>query len=140
MDLSSFTNPTLLPGQRLLFVNGYEAAEKYPLPRDCQAALFDENDNYLYIKSTDTNGGIKTTRYRLEEEPIPKFEPNNYVTIDDFSKFKEEILNGINSIQQSINGEPANNSNGYNSKSNNAGNGKQSNKSGSQQFQSAGNV
>ena len=102
MDLTSFTNPTLMPGQRLLSVKGYDGAEKYPMPRDCQAAIFDTEEDYLYIKSTDTNGGVTIKRYHLEEEPIPKFEPDQYVTINDFKKFKEEVLNGIRDIQESL--------------------------------------
>ena len=102
-DLFSTANPTLLPGQRLLSVKGgFEAAEKYPTPRDCEAAIFDEDEDYLYIKKTDTNGGVTLTRYRLEEEPIPRFDPKKYVTVDDFKSFKEEILDGFNSLQKSI--------------------------------------
>lgn len=103
MDLTSFTNPTLMPGQRLLTTNGgYEGAEKYPMPRDCQAPIFDADQDYVYIKSTDTNGGVTLKRYRLEEDPIPKFEPDQYVTKKDFDTFKEEILNGIRDIQESL--------------------------------------
>lgn len=128
MDLFNTTgNQTLLPGQRLLKVKGAEAAEKYPMPRDCEAPLFDEDEDYLYLKKTDTNGGVILLRYKLEEDPIPHFDPAKYVTVDDFSKFKEEILNGFNNLQQTLTSAAGNNSgnpnNGYN-KSN-----KQSNKS-----------
>lgn len=102
MDLLNTINPILTPGQRLLNVKGYEAAEKYPFPRDCQAALFDEDEDYVYIKVTDTNGGVTVRRFHLEEDPVPKFDPKKYVTVDDFAQFKEEILNGFNSLQQSI--------------------------------------
>ena len=93
---------TLLPGQRLIKANGYEAAEKYPMPRDCEAAIFDEAEDYCYIKKTDTNGGVILLRYRMEEDPIPHFDPKKYVTVDDFSKFKEDILNGFNDLRQVI--------------------------------------
>ena len=103
MDLLNTQNPTLLPGQRLLSVKGgYEAAEKYPTPRDCEAPIFDEEEDYLYIKRTDTNGGVTITRYQLIEDPIPRFDPKKYVTVDDFASFKEKILNGFNSLQKSI--------------------------------------
>ena len=62
VELLNTQNPTILPGQRLLSVKGgYEAAEKYPTPRDCDVAIFDEEDDYVYIKRTDTNGGVTTT-------------------------------------------------------------------------------
>ena len=111
-------NPVLTPGQRLLGVKGADAAEKYPMPRDCHAPLFDEDEDYLYIKKTDVNGGVTIDRYRLEPDPIPKFDPKKYVTVDDFNSFKveikEEILNGINSLQRSIDNNG--NSKQYNSK------------------------
>lgn len=103
MDLfNNGVNQTLLPGQRLLKAKGTEAAEKYPMPRDCEACLFDEDEDYIYIKKTDTNGGVTLLRYHLEEDPIPHFDPKKYVTVDDFTKFKEEILNGFNNLQQTI--------------------------------------
>lgn len=134
MELTSFTNPTLLPGQRLLSTKGYDGAEKYPMPRDCQAAIFDSEEDYVYIKATDTNGGVSLKRYKLEEDPIPRFEPGNYVTINDFEKFKEEVLNGINGIQQSISNartgsEPVTKE--FGAKQSGSGNGKQPNRSNS---------
>ena len=45
MDLfTNGNNQTLLPGQRLLKTKGYEAAEKYPMPRDCEVVIFDDGD------------------------------------------------------------------------------------------------
>ena len=102
MELLNNINQTLLPGQRLIKVKGAEAAEKYPMPRDCEAVVFDEDEDYCYIKKTDTNGGVMLFRYRLEEDPIPHFDPSNYVTVNDFSKFKEDILNGFNDLRQAI--------------------------------------
>lgn len=114
MDLLNTTNPTLLPGQRLLKTKGgYEAAEKYPMPRDCETVIFDEDEDYFYIKKTDTNGGVIFLRYRYEEDPIPKFDPKKYVTVDDFNSLKEEMLNGFNSIQQAITASSPNTSTGY---------------------------
>ena len=95
-------NQTLFPGHTVIRVDGYDGAEKYPMPRDCEAPLFDEDEDYVYIKKTDTNGGIILLRYRMEEDPIPHFDPKKYVTVDDFSKFKEEILNVFNNLQQTL--------------------------------------
>lgn len=115
MDLfNNATSQTLLPGQRLLKAKGAEAAEKYPMPRDCEACIFDEDEDYLYIKKTDTNGGVILLRYKLEEDPIPHFDPKKYVTVDDFKNFKEEILNGFNNLQQTIAGNSNSGNNGYN--------------------------
>ena len=102
MDVFTGNNQTLLPGQRLIKVRGYEAADKYPMPRDCETALFDDNEDYFYVKKTDTNSGVMLCRFKYEEDPIPHFDPKKYVTVDDFAKFKEDILNGFNDLQQTI--------------------------------------
>lgn len=95
-------NPLLTPGQRLLRSKGFEAAEKYPFPRDCEAAIFDEDEDVFYVKVTDVNGAVTVRMFSYQEVPIPKFDPKKYVTVDDFASFKEEILNGFNNLQQSI--------------------------------------
>lgn len=132
MDLLTNSNPTLLPGQRLLKAKGYDGADKYPMPRDCEAPIFDEDEDYLYIKKTDTNGGVTLLRYKLEEDPIPHFDPKKYVTVDDFAKFKEDILNGFNDLRETL---AANAGGGFNGKS-----GKQPNKPNNGIGQSTGNV
>ena len=135
MDLLNTTvSQTLLPGQRLLKVNGYENAEKYPIPRDCEAVLFDEVEPYIYIKKTDTNGGTTFVRCRYEEEPIPHFNPAEYVTVTDFNKFKEDILNGFNDLREAVSG-AANNA-----KSNGSTGGKQFGKSNNAVSQPTANV
>ena len=114
MELPTTLSQTLMPGQRLIRVKGgYEAAEKYPFPRDCEAPLFDEDEDYCYIKKTDTNGATTLLRFKLEEEPIPHFDPKKYVTVDDFNNFREEMLNGFNDIRQAVQSASANNA-GYN--------------------------
>lgn len=124
MELQNIINPVLTPGQRLLSIKGgYEAVEKYPMPRDCHAPIFDEDEDYLYIKRTDANGGASIQRYHLEEDPIPKFDPKKYVTVEDFNNFKEEILNGFNNLQSAI----TNSGNRNSQQGNNRRDGKQNN-------------
>lgn len=102
-------NQTLFPGHTVIRVDGYEAAEKYPMPRDCEAIMLDSDpeSSYLYMKKTDSNGGYKIARYKYKEEPVPKFDPDKYLTVDDFKayqeenrKFQEDILDAINSLKQ----------------------------------------
>lgn len=89
----------LAPGHRVPRASGCEAAEKYPTPVDCEVVIFDSDpkSNHFYIKITDANGGVRFARYKYEEDPIPKFEPEKYVTTDDLKSFKEDILNAIDS-------------------------------------------
>ena len=104
MDLFNGNNraPILVQGQRLITSHGWEGADKIAFPIDCEAAIFDEDDDYCFIKKTDTNGNATLRMFRLEEVEIPRFDPKKYVTVDDFNSFKEEILNGFNSLQQTI--------------------------------------
>lgn len=137
MELFNNPNSTLIPGQRLLRLKGFQAADKYPMPRDCEAAFFDEDEDYCYVKKTDTNGGYILLRYKMEEDPIPQFDPKKYVTVDDFNNFKEEILNGFSTLQQTI---ATNTGNWNQSGPNNSKPNKQSNKSNFGGSQSSANV
>lgn len=103
-------NQTLFPGQKVIRVNGYEEADKYPMPRDCEAIFIDSDplSDHLYMKKTDSNGGTKTERYKYKEDPVPRFDPDKYVTVEAFNEFREEtrkfqedILDAIHSIKQS---------------------------------------
>lgn len=102
MDLFNGQTQTFMPGQRLVRVRGYEAADKYALPRDCEAIFIDEDEDVCYIKKTDTNGGEKLWMYDMTEKELPRFDPTKYVTKKDFDSFKEDILNGFNDIKQAI--------------------------------------
>lgn len=103
-------NQSLFPGHRELRSNGWEEAKNHQMPRDCEASFWDFTSdpdpdvNYVYLKTIDINGSEKFMRYQLVEKPIPKFEPENYVTKNDFNEFKEDILDAINSLKQSGSG------------------------------------
>ena len=135
MDILEGFNQTLFPGYRVIRVNGWQAGEKYPMPRDCEAIMLDSDPtvDYIYMKRVDQNGAETFARYKIEEDPIPRFDPEKYVTKKDFSKFQEEILNGFDSLKQSINNA------GFNNTKSGNGN-KQSNKSNSEFSQSTTNV
>lgn len=104
MDILNSLNSTLFPGHRVPRVNGWKEAEKYQLPRDCEVILLDQSpdSDYIYMKKVDAAGVETFARYKILEEPIPEFNPEKFVTIDDFSKFKEEILNGFDSLKSAI--------------------------------------
>ena len=64
-----------------------------------QVYLNKDDDTIMYIKRVDSNGKISTTRYRFYEDAEPTQQQINdgrYVTIEEFNKLKEEILNSIN--------------------------------------------
>jgi hypothetical protein len=94
--INPISSPTELP-----MVNGYESAMRYPMQPNSRIALFDANDDIMYIKQTDASGYPVITRYRftrVEENPQNDVQ---YVTLDEFNKFKEELLNGQQPVRKS---------------------------------------
>lgn len=133
-SLSRGLNLSLFPGHRVPRVNGWEGVEKFHMPLDCEAVILDKdpNSNHIYMKYVDQNGDEVAERYRIEPDPVPKFEPDKYVSTNDFNsfvsedrKFKEDVLNAINSLKQSV---TANSVNAERS-GRSGGNGKQSGRS-----------
>ena len=79
-------------------VNGIESAKQYQMPPNSRVALFDANDDIFYIKQTDASGFPLIRKFRFVEEveePLKlPIEENKYLTVEEFNKFKEELLNG----------------------------------------------
>ena len=106
MDILNTLTQALYPGHRVIRVRGYQAAKDYPMPRDSEAIMLDEDPavNYIYMKKVDVNGGEMCQRYKYEEDPVPTLNPEDYVTTQDFKEFRKEVLDGINSLKQSFAG------------------------------------
>lgn len=104
MDILSSITQAMYPGCRVVRVNGYQEAKKYPMPRDSEAIFLDSNSdtNYIYMKKVDVNGNDICERYKFEADPIPEFTPEKFVTKEDFNKKIEEVMNGIDSIRESL--------------------------------------
>ena len=84
--------PTNIPHQ-LVQVNGIESAKAYPTAPNSMYALFDSNDDVFYVKTTDASNFPVIKKYRFHEETEPvKTEAPQYVTVDEFEKFKKEML------------------------------------------------
>ena len=103
-NMNQFQNPYLANLQRpqvnqLTQVNGIDSARAYPTQPNSTYALFDSNEDIMYIKSTDASNFPTIRRFRfIEEADTPKVEENKYVTVEEFNTFKEEILNGKQSV------------------------------------------
>lgn len=100
MDILNSLSQALYPGHRVIRVKGYQGAKDYPMPRDSEAIMLDEDPavSYIYMKKVDVNGGEMCARYRYEEEPVPEFNPDAYLTKAEFNEKMEEVLNAINSF------------------------------------------
>ena len=90
--------PTQSNFQQLIKVNGVEGARAYQMTPNSSVALFDTNEDLIYIKSTDGAGfpTIDTYRFnRVEEKPVPEVE---YVSkeemMEEIEKLRKEIKNG----------------------------------------------
>ena len=101
MDILNSLSQALYPGHRVIRVKGYQGAKDYPMPRDSEAIMLDEDPavSYIYMKKVDVNGGEMCARYRYEEEPVPEFKPEAYITKEEFNAKFEEMLDAINSLR-----------------------------------------
>ena len=109
-----------LPGPQLDKVNGIDSARAFPMKPNSTIALFDANEDVMYIKSTDANNFATIRRFRFYEEPeeIQKKESDLYVSKEEFDKFKEEVLNGQQFVRnnRNDNGKSKPNESGSNNK------------------------
>ena len=116
--LNSFSSD-LYTGHRVLRVASYEEFKNLHCPYDCEIIAINKNPeiNEIYMKQVDNMGNEIPGRYSYKEIPEVKFDPDKYVTHEEFNELKEEIRNGFNSLKSSTN--TANNGttkSGYNNK------------------------
>ena len=102
MDIFNNFNQVLYPGNRVIRVKGYQGAKEYSIPRDSEVILLDADPaiNYIYMKKVDNNGVEQLMRYKFEEDPVPEFDPEKFVTKEDFNTNMQEVLDGINALKQ----------------------------------------
>ena len=86
-------------------VNGIESVKQYPMSPNSMVALFDMNDDIFYIKQTDASNYPTIRIFRFYEESQQTSAPqtdNNYITVEEFNTFKEEMIHGQQSIWNAI--------------------------------------
>ena len=100
----------------LIRVTGLEGARAYQMQPNSTAALFDANEDLMYIKSTDGAGFPTIRTFRFEELRPEKAPAENYISRQEFEEFKQEVLSyGKQLIQPQPTGnskKSASNSNG----------------------------
>lgn len=102
------------PCQNLIRVNGIDGAKAYQMPANSTVALFDSNNDIMYVKSTDGAGfpSIRTFSFTETKEEAKQVENIDYISRKEFEDFKKEMMNnGKQSIQRtkSINDKSSNN-------------------------------
>jgi hypothetical protein len=86
--------------QSLIRVTGIEGAKAYQMPANSIVPLFDDQNDIMYVKSTDGAGfpTIRTFAFTPIENQAPQPE---YVTRAEFNELKEMIENGKQSVSKS---------------------------------------
>ena len=104
---SIMNNQQMIPQeqtQNLIRVNGLDGAKAYQMPANSTVALFDNNEDILYIKNTDGAGFPSIRMFKFEEvnEITKSEEKQDYISRQEFEEFKKELMNnGKQSISRS---------------------------------------
>ena len=90
--------------QNLIRVNDIDGAKTYQMPANSTVALFDSNEDIMYIKTTDGAGFPSIRTFNFVE--ITQNEKSNvsqdYISRQEFEEFKKELMNnGKQSISRS---------------------------------------
>lgn len=101
----NYTNQKLiiLPGANIietLKVKGIDGAKAYTTQPNTIVPLFDSDDDYFYMVTTDENGNKKdVARFRFEPCPVPKPE-EVFASKDDLNQLKGDIANVEQLVRQ----------------------------------------
>ena len=90
--------------QNLIRVNGIDGAKAYQMNANSTVALFDSNEDIVYIKNTDGAGFPSIRMFKFEEvnETTKSEEKQDYISRKEFEEFKKELMNnGKQSISRS---------------------------------------
>lgn len=89
---NAWNQPLQAPVNGLISVNGINGAKAYQMPPNSAIALFDANEDMMYIKTTDAAGypTIKTFRFEAAENP-EQAPAADYVSKDDFAKLAKQV-------------------------------------------------
>ena len=90
--------------QNLIRVNGIEGAKAYQMSANSTVALFDSNEDIMYIKTTDGAGfpSIRTFNFVEITQNEKSSGSQDYISRQEFEEFKKELMNnGKQSISRS---------------------------------------
>ena len=101
----------------IIWVNGEAEAKAFMLAPNSAVALWDRQEQTIYLKTSDASGMINTKilDYTVRETPVAEHDIHaDYLTKSDFEKFAEELQKQISQL--------ANNRGNYNNRKYNNGN------------------
>ena len=87
-----------IPTQNLIRVNGIDGAKAYQMTPNSTVALFDSNEDIMYVKSTDGAGFPQIRKFKfveIQESQTQQAENTNFVSREEFENFKKEIMSNV---------------------------------------------
>ena len=83
------------PTQNLIRVNGINGAKAYQMPANSTIALFDANEDVMYIKTTDGAGfpSLRTFNFVEITQNEKSTGSQDYISRQEFEEFKKELMN-----------------------------------------------
>ena len=94
-----------IPTQNLIRVNGMDGAKAYQMTPNSTVALFDSNEDIMYVKSTDSAGFPQIRRFKfveMQESQTQQPVNNDFISREEFENFKKEIMsNGKQPVRKS---------------------------------------
>ena len=81
--------------QNLIRVNGIEGAKAYQMSANSTVALFDTNEDIMYVKTTDGAGFpvIRIFSFTEIKEDTRATQNTDYISRQEFEDFKKELMN-----------------------------------------------
>lgn len=95
MGMSRQMDMGQMPSNQLIRVTGIDGAKAYQMPPNSVSALFDSNEDVMYIKSTD-GAGFPTIRQftftEVQNATVPgQTQAAEYVTREEFESLRREL-------------------------------------------------
>lgn len=92
-QINSQQIPMQNEAQNLIRVNGIDGAKAYQMMPNSTVALFDANNDLMYIKSTDGAGfpAIRTFSF-TEVKETQEAQSVEYISREEFENFKKELM------------------------------------------------
>lgn len=89
----------------LIRVTGIDGAKAYQMPANSSVALFDNNNDYMYVKTTDGAGfpTIRTFTFSEVFDTNSQISNNDYVSKNEFETFKQEVADYVQQFIQQQN-------------------------------------
>ena len=98
-QIAQLRSPIGNPGNVIPIRGGIESVRMYQTLPNNKYALFEEEDDVFWYVVTDASNYKTITRFRFFKEDEADSGPQ-YVTLEEFNKFKEEFLNAKQSVRE----------------------------------------